>query len=148
MSEITDQEVFDRLPGMVIDRDSVDFYRGVLERRMLLNHCEDCGHWNSATRPQVCPTCWSDNVTRSEPSGKGTIHSFTLLHAGLPIPGVDYKAGYPVALVELDEQKGFRAAATIVDCPNEDLRVGLPVELTWIERGGEPFPAFRPQAAA
>jgi len=145
MTQITDQEVFDRLPGAVIDHDNVEFFRGMLQRKLLLNHCKDCGYWNSATRPPVCPTCWSDEVERIEPSGRGTIHSFTLLHAGLPIPGIDYAAGYPVALVEFEEQAGFRAAATIVDCPNDQLKIGLPVELTWIERNGEPYPAFRPR---
>jgi len=144
MTDISDQDVFDRLPNAVIDRDNVEFFRGMLQRRLLLNHCEDCGDWNSATRP-ICPVCWSDNVRPTEVSGKGVVHSFTLLHAGLPIAGVDYAAGYPVALVELEEQAGFRAAATIVDCPNDQLKIGLPVELTWIERDGEPFPAFRPR---
>ena len=31
-----------------------------------------------------------------------------------------------------------------MDCPPERLRVGLPVELTWIERDGAPWYAFRP----
>jgi len=27
----------------------------------------------------------------------------------------------------------------------DQLRIGLPVELTWTEREGAPFPAFRPR---
>lgn len=147
MAEITDQDIFDRLPYAQIDRDNVEFYRGMLQRRLLLNRCEQCGNWSGPTWP-ICPVCWSDDVRPTEVSGKGTVHSFTLLHAGLPMPGVDYVAGYPVAVIDLEEQAGLRATATIVDCPNEELHIGMPVELTWIERNGEPSPAFRPAAAA
>jgi hypothetical protein len=38
--------------------------------------------------------------------------------------------------------------ATVLDCPRDLLRVGLDVELTWIERDGAPWPAFRPAALA
>lgn len=145
MSDISAEEVFDRLPTASIDRDSIAFFRGMLQSQLLLNRCHDCGHWFGPTWP-ICPECWSDDIRPTEVSGKGTIHSFTLLHAGLPAPGIDYVAGYPVALIDLDEQEGLRAAATIVDCPNDALEIGMPVQLAWTERDGQPFPAFRPVA--
>jgi len=36
----------------------------------------------------------------------------------------------------------------VIDCALEDVRIGLPVELTWIERFEAPFPVFRPRAAS
>src|SRR5262245_20434448 len=108
MTDISDQDLFDRLPNAVIDRDNAEFFRGMLRRQLLLHRCHDCGNWSSPPWP-ICPVCWSDDVRPTEVSGKGTIHSFTLLHAGLPVPGVDYAAGYPVALIELEEQEGLRA---------------------------------------
>jgi len=35
--------------------------------------------------------------------------------------------------------------ATVVDCSRDRLRIGLEVELTWIDRDGVPWPAFRPR---
>ena len=32
---------------------------------------------------------------------------------------------------------------TVVDLPAEEVVIGLPVELDWIERYGHPFPVFR-----
>ncbi len=46
--------------------------------------------------------------------------------------------------MELPEQKGLRVMTTIVDCPNEDIRIGMPVQLTWIDMNGVPTPVFRP----
>ncbi|HSS11665.1 MAG TPA: OB-fold domain-containing protein, partial [Acidimicrobiales bacterium] len=91
----------------------------------------------------VCPRCWSDRVEATEVSGRGTIDLLTVVYLGTPTPGVDYVAGYPVAGVELVEQRGLRYVAGVVDCAKEDVSIGLPVELTWIERDGAPTPAFR-----
>ena len=55
---------------------------------------------------------------------------------------------WPLAAIELIEQAGLRFVATIVDCPPEQLRIGLPVELTWITRADAPWPAFRPTPEA
>ena len=143
MSEITDSDVFARFPNDRIDRDNIPFFRGLLERRLVVGRCHDCGRWNQPLWPN-CPACWSDDVRPTEVSGKGRVHTFTLLHAGMPWPGIDYAAGYPLAVVELEEQDGLRAVATIVNCPNDDIRIGMPVELTWLEREGHPIPAFQP----
>jgi uncharacterized OB-fold protein len=69
----------------------------------------------------------------------------TVLHVGAPTEGVDYGAGYPVVAVELEEQPGLRYVAGIVGCTKDDVYIGLPVELTWIERAGETTPAFQPR---
>jgi hypothetical protein len=92
----------------------------------------------------MCPACWSWNVEPTAVRGTGTIHLLILLHQGPPAPGIDYAAGpYPVAAVELDEPPGLRITTTIVGAPPQELAIGQPVELTWIERKGLPFPAFR-----
>ncbi|MET0830390.1 MAG: Zn-ribbon domain-containing OB-fold protein [Microbacterium sp.] len=146
MSEITDAEVAERLPDAWIDQDNVAFFRGLLDRRLLINRCADCSRYHSPPRP-FCPTCWSDDVRPTEVSGRGTLHSFTVLHVGPPFPDADYAAGYPVGVIDLEEQPGVRATAKIVGVRNEEIRIGMPVELTWIERDGAPVPAFRPAGA-
>ena len=80
-------------------------------------------------------------------SGRGTVHLLTFLHQGPPAPGVDYAGGFPLAAIELAEQPGLRVEATVLDCPRDQLRVGLEVELTWMDRDGAPWPAFRPARA-
>lgn len=142
MSVPSDIEVLEAFPTAPIDQDNVDHYRGRLQRRLLVNRCLDCGLWHQPPRP-VCPRCWSDRVEATEVSGRGTIDLLTVVYLGTPTPGVDYVAGYPVAGVELVEQPGLRYVAGVVDCAKEDVSIGLPVELTWIERDGAPTPAFR-----
>jgi uncharacterized OB-fold protein len=65
------------------------------------------------------------------------------LHQGPPAPGVDYSTPYPVVTVELEEQAGLRFTSTVVGAANDDIVIGAPVTLDWIDREGVPVPAFR-----
>ncbi|MFN0089833.1 MAG: Zn-ribbon domain-containing OB-fold protein [Acidimicrobiales bacterium] len=139
----TDEDLLEAWPGVRIDRDNAAYYRGLLERRLLLNRCADCGAWHNPPRP-LCPRCWSWAVAPTEVSGRGRIALLTFLHQGPRRGGVDYTNGFPAAAIELEEQPGLRVSATIVDAPRDQIRLGLAVELAWQEHDGRPSPAFRP----
>jgi uncharacterized OB-fold protein len=115
--QISDAELVDRFPRYRVDHDTKGLYRGWLDRRLLLNRCADCGRWHHPPKP-ICPACWSTAVVPTEVSGRGTV-----------------------------EQEALRFTSTVVECPVDELRIGMPVELTWLERDGAPFPAFRPAAS-
>jgi len=141
MASITDAELVDRLPGILVDGDNKDYYRGWLQRTLVLNRCENCGRWHHPPKP-VCPECWSDRLRPTPVSGRGTVHLLIWLRQGPPADGVDYATPHPVVTVELEEQPGLRFTSTVVDAAMDELEIGDSVELTWIERNGEPFPAF------
>ena len=142
-AEPSDEEVLDRFPSVRLDHVNKAYYKGLLRHELRVNRCRECGRWHTPLRP-VCPSCWSPEVGPEPVSGRGTVYLLTLLHQGPPAPGVDYTGGFPLAGIELAEQPGLRVEATVVDCPRDQLRVGLAVELTWIDRDGAPWPAFRP----
>jgi uncharacterized OB-fold protein len=52
---------------------------------------------------------------------------------------------YVVGLVELAEQKGVKVLTNIVEASREDLKVGMPVEVTFEGRGSVVVPQFRPR---
>ena len=87
-------------------------------------------------------------VEPTEVSGTGVIHLLMLLHQGPLAPDVDYSQPHPVATVELAEQEGLRYTSTVINCPLEEIRIGMPVRLTWIERWGAPYPVFEPAPAS
>jgi uncharacterized OB-fold protein len=141
---ISEAELVDRLAHLPVERDTIEHYRGYLRRELVLNRCADCGRWHQPMRP-ICPACWSRSVIPTAVRGRGTVYLVTLLHQGPPADGVDYARGpHPVVTVDLEEQPGLRFTSTIVGCAPQDVRIGMPVELTWIERNGSPYPAFRP----
>jgi hypothetical protein len=143
MTGLGDEAVLRRFPAVRLDHLNKRYYQGLLHRELLMNHCRACGTWQAPLRPR-CPSCWSADVRPEPVSGRGTVYLLTFLHQGPPAPGVDYSGGFPLAAIELAEQPGLRVTTTVVDCPRGRLRVGLRVELTWIDRDGAPWPAFRP----
>ncbi len=142
MPTLSDGELVERYRGVRLDHTNKFFYRGLLERELRLNRCADCGWWHHRPKP-ICPRCWSKNVVPTPVSGRGTIHLAIFLHQGPPADGVDYSAGpHPVVTVELEEQSGLRFTSTVVGADNEQIVIGAPVDLAWIEREGRPLPAF------
>jgi hypothetical protein len=142
---VSDAELVERFPWVQLSHDDKHLFRGWLDRRLLINRCLDCRRFHHPPKP-ICPECWSPRVEPTEVLGRGVVYLAMFLHQGSPAPGVDYAKGpHPVVTVELEEQPGLRFTSTVVDCPREAIRIGLPVELVWIERYGAPFPAFRPR---
>ena len=135
----SDSELLERFPGVRIDQDNRDYYQGLLEHRLLLNRCRDCGAWHYPAKAS-CPTCWSWAVEPTEVAGDGEVYLLSFLNTrqALDAPGQPY----PVAAVELRE--GVRFTSTLVDCPKAQMRIGMPVTLAWAEEDGMPCPAFRP----
>lgn len=139
-----DAQLVAQLAHLPVERDTAEHYRGYLRRELVMNRCGDCGRWHHPMRP-MCPACWSCNVVLTPVSGRGTVHLFVVLHQGPPADGVDYvTAPHPVVTIQLDAQEGLRFTGTMVECRLDAIRIGMRVELTWIDRQGSPYPAFRP----
>jgi uncharacterized OB-fold protein len=134
------EAVINAYPQDPIDLDNIAQFRGFLERRLLVNRCDDCGSWHQPPNA-ICPTCWSLRVTATEVSGRGVVHLTMLLHQG---PGIEPGTPLPVVTVAFPEQEGLRFTASLVDYEPAQVAIGQPVELAWTDQGGAPWPAFCP----
>ena len=144
--EPTDAEVFSAFPGVLIDRDNIAHYRGLLRGELLINRCAACGHWIYPHRP-LCPRCLSWDVRPTDVSGKGKVFMFTLIHQERD-PNDRLREPVVAAAVELVEQSELRYLARIVNCPTSRITLDMPVRLTWIEAEGRKIPAFEPAPAS
>jgi uncharacterized OB-fold protein len=121
------------------DRESQHYWDGAAEGKLRLQRCTACGKFRNY--PQlVCPDCYSLDVEWVEASGQATVHSWTVAHhAFLPA----FKADLPYALVIVDLKEGPRTMGRLDPSARAQLRVGLPVRLTF-ERNAEgtPLPVF------
>jgi uncharacterized OB-fold protein len=89
-----------------------------------------------------CDRCWSADITWVPASGKGTLYSFTLMHQVLH-PGFAAEVPYNIAEVNLAE--GLRITTNVVGCPNSDLQIGMPLEVTFEDITNEvSLPKFKP----
>jgi uncharacterized OB-fold protein len=140
---ISDDDVFTAFPGVLVDRDNIGHYRGILGGKLLINRCAACGRWIYPHRP-LCPQCLSWDVHPAEVSGHGKVFLFTLIHQ-LREPGGRLREPLVAAAVELAEQSGLRYLARIVNCPGERIIPDMAVRLTWIEgENSVRMPAFEP----
>jgi uncharacterized OB-fold protein len=139
---LNDREVFALFPNVMINQDNIAHYRALATGHLLINRCEDCGHWIYPHRP-MCPECLCWQVTPTEVSGQGRIFLFTLIHQ-LRDPDSVIMEPVVAAAVELIEQAGLRYLARIVNCPLDQITLDMPVSLTWMQDGERLLPAFEP----
>ena len=119
------------------------FWDGVNDRRLLILRCQACGHYIHYPRP-VCNRCLSTDLAPAQVSGRATLYSYTVTVQAFHPYFVD-KVPYVLAVVELPEQAGLKLTTNIIDCPEEQLRIGMPVQVTFQEVGpGLTLPLFRP----
>jgi len=77
-----------------------------------------------------------------EVSGRGTLYSFAVMHESY-MRG--FEPPYLIAQVELEEQPGLRLTANLVGCDPADAVIGMPVSVTFEDRGaGISVPQFQP----
>jgi len=120
------------------------FWESGSDGKLRFCRCSDCGHYIHPPAP-ACPQCRSRDVHHAAVSGRGTIATFTINRQAWE-PGLE--APYVVALVELDEQAGLRLTTNVLDCPVEDIRIGMRVDVFFDHREDVWIPLFRPVGTA
>lgn len=104
---------------------SAPFWEGCAAGELRVQHCDDCEERFFPPLP-ACPRCLGDRLRWVASSGRGVVYSYSVVHRpqvpSLAVP-------YVVAIVELEE--GWRMATNVVDCPPEDVAVGLAVRVSF-----------------
>ncbi len=89
----------------------------------------------------MCPHCHSLRFGWAVMSGRGVVHSFTVVHHPVH-PSLQSQVPYGVVLVELEE--GPRVISNMVDTPVDDIAIGLKVEAVFEEVApGVKLPKFK-----
>jgi uncharacterized OB-fold protein len=113
------------------------WWEGIDRGELLIQKCRECGTLRHPPRP-MCHVCRSLAWEAQPSAGTGTVYSFVVMRHP-PIPGYDFPAA--IALVDLAE--GTRIVANLVDCPFDEIEIGMPVEARIEELGGLRLPVFR-----
>ena len=108
-----------------------------------LRRCNACEQAYFYPR-DFCPNCGSRDVSWIQASGKGTLHTFAIVHRA-PVPAFRDHVPFVVAMVDLEE--GPRIPTNLVDVePDpEHIHVGMAVEVAFADVTDEiTLPVFRP----
>jgi uncharacterized OB-fold protein len=125
-------------PAPILTDDNQFFWDAAREGRLVAQRCS-CGKLRHPPRP-MCPECRALDHEVVDLSGRGVVYSYALLHHPQ-----NPMFEYPVvaALVDLDE--GIRMVSNIVEVDPHDVRIGMPVAVTFVPTAGDMMvPVFRP----
>ncbi|MEC9309251.1 MAG: Zn-ribbon domain-containing OB-fold protein [Chloroflexota bacterium] len=121
-----------------------DFYwEKCKEGELWLRHCKSCDKTYFYPR-DLCPMCFSRNTDWIQTDGKGTLHTFAIIHRG-PTPAFRDKAPYVTAIVEL--QGGARMPTNLVEIDPDPavIKCGMALEVTFEKLDDNiSLPMFRP----
>jgi len=117
------------MPVPVAEPTTATFWEGCAARELRIQRCASCGTFRHPPVP-VCSHCRSFDDTWEVSRGDGRIFSFIVVHHSV-FPATNDAVPYNVAVVELDDCGGVLVTSNVVDCPNDDLAVGMPVRLVW-----------------
>jgi uncharacterized OB-fold protein len=116
------------------------FWTGGAEGELRFLRCRACRTWIHPPSPR-CPACLARDPGVEAVSGRGTVLTFTWNHQPW-MPGPDLP--YAIVIVELVEQPDLRLLTNVVRCAEAELRVGLPVRVTFEAHAGVWIPLFEP----
>ena len=138
MAETTYKRPLPRRRGM-----AGEFYEYCKKHELRFQRCTGCGTWRHVPR-DMCAKCGSFNWEWAQSSGKGTLFSWTTVMQPM-LPQFADRVPYSPVVIEMDE--GVRILSELVDVPNEELRLGLPVEVVFDDVTPEvTLPKFRKAA--
>ena len=104
---------------------SEPFWHAANEGQLVLQRCDECGAYRWT--PQIlCRECMSEKYAWRPASGKGKLHSFTVVHRA-PDPALDVP--YVIATVELEE--GPLMLTRLIDIEPSAVTVGMPLAVAF-----------------
>lgn len=116
------------------------FYDWCGRGELRFQRCKACGTYRHIPR-ELCAECGSFDWEWSRSSGRGTVFTYTIVARALH-PAFMQATPYAAVIVELEE--GVRILSNVMDCPVEELRIGMPVRVDFEKQDDSiTFPVFR-----
>ncbi|MGH2809009.1 MAG: Zn-ribbon domain-containing OB-fold protein [Actinomycetota bacterium] len=118
------------------------FWAATKDHEFVIQHCTSCNRAIHYPR-DICPHCHSLELEFRPASGNGEVYAFSVMHRP-GNPSMQDRVPYVVALIDLDE--GARMMSNVVGCEPAEVRVGMPVQVTWEDLSdGRALPLFEPR---
>ena len=119
--------------------DNAWWWNEVAKGRIAIQRCKGCQELRHPPRP-MCPSCRSMEWDSVEISGRGTLHTFTVIHYP-QFPGYEF----PICAALVDLEEGVRMVSDVMDCKPEDLEIGMKLQ-AYVHEDDDGFklPLFRP----
>ncbi|MQT42457.1 MULTISPECIES: OB-fold domain-containing protein [unclassified Pseudomonas] len=112
---------------------SMPFWEGLKARRLLIQQCNACTHWNFYPR-RHCPVCLEHDLTWHEVDGAATLYSYTVTRiATLP----DFIDEMPQKLAVVELAQGVRINTNLVGLDENEIKIGMALQPVFAEVDGK-----------
>ncbi len=119
-------------------RMTAEFWKAAAEHRLVVPRCNRTGGYFFP--PERCvPGSDSTDWRYVDSSGRGSVYTYSVVYRPA---SPEFEVPYILAVVDLEE--GCAMLTNIIDCSAEKIRVGLPVQVTFLDVDGGSLPVFAP----
>ncbi len=116
-------------PMPVATQISAPFWEGLKARRLLIQQCNACAHWNFYPR-RHCPVCLEHDLAWREVDGAATLYSYTVTRiATLP----DFMDEMPQKLAVVELSEGVRINTNLVGLEENEIEIGMSLQPVFAE---------------
>lgn len=130
------------LPHPAPSGDHAVYWDWLRRGELRLQRCDSCRAWRFHPRPR-CPACRSAEHSWERVSGRAEVASWTICYPPV-LPAFADRVPYNAVVVHLEE--GPFMVSNVLGVDNDDLRVGMPVELELVKIDEElTLPQWRPR---
>lgn len=118
-----------------------EFYDHCKRHQLSFQRCLNCSAWRHVPQ-DMCALCNSMKWEWAPSTGRGRVYTWFVAHRPL-FPEFGDDVPYAVGVIEMEE--GVRLAAQIIDCPPDEIRFDMSVQVAYDDVTPEvTLPKFRP----
>ena len=129
-------------PFLPVTPVSEPYWSYLRQKELWIPRCDSCSQLVFYPR-EICPHCSGHKFTWERMSGRGSVYSYTVIRRPF-WPEFAAISPYVLAIIELDE--GIRMASNIINCPPEEVYIGMAVRATFNEdENGRKLVLFEPR---
>lgn len=113
--------------------DNHPYWDAADRHELVLQKCDQCQHYAHPPGPS-CPTCGSEELSWEKLGSdiNGTVYSYIVSYRPF-LPGFQDQLPLVIAIVELDKVPEVRLIGNILECPPDDVQIGMKVKMIWEE---------------
>jgi uncharacterized OB-fold protein len=123
-----------------LDQENTFFWTSGADGLLRFLRCTDCQKFVHPPSP-ICPVCTGRDLAPEAVSGRATVESFTVNRQ----QWVPDSEPYVIAWVSINEQPDVRLTTNLVDIDEEEVEIGMPVQVVFEKVGEDVYlPLFTP----
>ena len=118
-------------PIPVKTQDNTPYWDGADRHELILQKCNSCPEYSHPPGPS-CAKCGSMELSLESQGSEinGKVYSYIISYRPF-LPGFQDDLPLIIAIVELDKLPDVKLIGNILQCPTDDVQIGMPVKMTW-----------------